>query len=333
MDNPSRIYELLLDYCSTRAVADRLMIGLVWTLCQSGKDTGLCMSPQIATRTISWSGELAGKPLIDLAAGLNSWEPYQTTIAMTAINCCINARVLPDSVALDNTHDNANLAVFDYFLPRLTGKKVVVVGRYPGMERLQNQIDLKVIEMRPGNGDYPAAACDYFLPEADWVFITASSIANKTFPRLAELAANATTVLMGPSTPWLPQMHEFGVDYLAGVEIMDADLLYRTVAEGGGKRIFKHCLRYRIAELTPLASMRWLKSQIIECAAEKSGMTQQMENWYENGNRQRFPGYAQLERETARLSRLDSSFKALWDCHGNAAKNENHFQHELPGTV
>lgn len=333
MDNPKRIYELLLDYCSADAVADRLMIGLVWTLCQSGNQLGLCMSPQIATRTLSWSGDLTGKTLLNLAAGINSWEPYQATVAMAAINCCINARTLPDSIALDNTDENANLAVFDYFLPKLSGKNVVVVGRYPGLGRFQNQLDLKVIEIQPDNNDYPAAACEYLIPEADWVFITASSIANKTFPRLAELATHAKTVLMGPSTPWLPQLHEFGIDYLAGVEVTDTDLLIRTVMEGGGRRIFNHGLHYRIAHLTPETSMRWLKAQIAECAAKKSYMTQQMDNWYENGSRQRFPGYAKLEQETARLSRLDSSFKALWDSHSNTARLEESVQHELTGRI
>jgi hypothetical protein len=81
------------------------------------------------------------------------------------------------------------------------------------------------------------------------VFLTATSLINKTFPRLAELAQHATTVLMGPTTPWLPQLAEFGIDYLAGVEVIDAEKLQQTIAEGGGVRIFETGVRYRVVEL------------------------------------------------------------------------------------
>ena len=265
MENPNRIYELLLDRCVTAEVAEQVLIGLVWTLCRSGDHAGLCMSPQVPTRTLDWPSGLTGKPLADIAAWTVSWEPYQTAIAMAAINCCLNAKPLPHSVTLDNTGDNANLAVFDYFLPQLVNKKVVVIGRYPGLEQYQDRLDLKVLEFNPGPGDYPAAACEYLIPRADWVFITASSIPNKTFPRLAELAANATSVLMGPTAPWLPELGEFGINYLAGVEITDPSLLYRTIAEGGGKRIFSNGLRYRVAGLSPENNMQPRKNLLKQC--------------------------------------------------------------------
>ena len=92
------------------------------------------------------------------------------------------------------------------------------------------------------------------VPAADWVFLTASSLANKTFPRLAELARGATTVLMGPGTPWLAELAAFGIDYLAGVQVTDPGQLRRTVAEGGGTRLFEAGVQYRLASLTDVSS-------------------------------------------------------------------------------
>lgn len=314
MTDPKRIYELLLDYCSSAAAVDNLMIGLVWTLCESSnKSTGLAMSPGYATRTLAWSGSLTGKPITELAAWILEWDPYQATVAMAAINSCINNRPLPDSVALENSVDHPNLTVFDYFLPQIQDKNVVVIGHYPGIERYQNQMRLSVLEKQPSAGDLPDSACEFLLPKADWVFLTASSIPNKTFPRLAELAGNAKTVLMGPSVPWLPQLHEFGIDYLAGVEVTDAGALYHTAAQGGGVRIFNQGLRYRIADLAPSTCMNWLKRQIADCVDEKSRLTNEMEHWYATGNTSRFPKYQLLEQLNTRLSRLDSSYKPLWD--------------------
>lgn len=317
MAEPKRIYELLLDYCSSDAVVDDLMIGLVWTLCRNSHNgLGLAMSPGLTTRTLSWPGSLKGKPLVDLAAWIIEWDPYQATVAMAAINSCLNSRPLPESVPVEQNGDHANLAVFDFFLPELQGKNVAVIGHYPGIERYREQMQLSVLEKQPGPGDLPDAACEFILPNADWVFLTASSIPNKTFPRLAELSGSAKTVLMGPTVPWLPQLHEFGIDYLAGIEITDAAALYRTAAEGGGVRIFSHGLRYRIAELTPSASMAWLKQQIADCTEEKNRLSSEMERWYAGGNTGRFPKVALLEQVQQRLSHLDGSYKPLWDRFG-----------------
>jgi uncharacterized protein (DUF4213/DUF364 family) len=320
MSDPKRIYELLLDSCDSTAQVDDLMIGLVWTLCRnSDKGVGLAMSPALPTRTLSWPGSLKGKPVIDLAAWILQWDPYQATVAMAAINSCLNSRPLPESAPVEQNGDQANLAVFDHFLPQLLGKNVAVIGHYPGIERYQHLMQLCVIEKQPSGDDLPDAAAEFLLPNADWVFLTASSIPNKTFPRLAELAGNAKTVLMGPTVPWLPQLHEFGIDYLTGIEITNAEDLYPTAAQGGGVRIFSHGLRYRIAELTPSTSMTWLKLQIADCAEEKNRLSQEMERWYADGNNKRYPNYNLLEKTNKRLSHLDSSYKPLWDKYGEAS--------------
>jgi hypothetical protein len=159
----------------------------------------------------------------------------------------------------------------------------------------------------------PDTAAEYLLPEAEWVFITASSIPNKTFPRLAELSRDATTVLMGPTTPWLPELKHFGIDYLAGVEVADPDALRQTIAEGGGVRVFDEGVRYRIAPLTLAATQEWTRQHIARTVQEKEVLKLQMEQWYESGQRGRFPDYERLEMVNIRLSRLDTCFKRLWD--------------------
>jgi hypothetical protein len=312
MENPARIYELLLDYAGSDAEVTELNIGLVWTVCQA-QQIGLAMSPGIANRTLSWPGTLAGKTVAELAGWITDWEPYKATVAMAAINCSLNRYELPSGITLLPNHSNANLAVFDHFLPQLQNKKVVVIGRYPGIERYADQLNLSIIERQPIEGDYPDPSCEFLLPDADWVFLTASSITNKTFPRLAELAQHATTVLMGPTVPWLPELHEFAIDYLAGVEVTDPVKLHQTAAEGGGVRIFDDAVRYRIVDLTPGNSMMWLKNQIAQDYTDKHRLNLAMEQWYSTGKQGRCPEFNQLNQITTKLSRMDSSYKRLWD--------------------
>ncbi|HEY8036403.1 MAG TPA: DUF364 domain-containing protein [Methylobacter sp.] len=312
---------MLLDYAGSHTQVTELNIGLVWTVCKA-QHTGLAMSPGIPTRTLSWPGTLAGKTLAELAGWITDWEPYKATVAMAAINCSLNRYELPSGITLLPTTKRANLAVFDHFLPQLQGKKVVVIGRYPGIEAYTEQCNLSIIERQPSPDDYPDPACEFLLPDADWVFLTASSITNKTFPRLAELAQHATTVLMGPTVPWLPELHEFAIDYLAGVEVIDPVKLYQTAAEGGGVRIFDEAVRYRVVDLTPGNSMTWLKNQIAQDYTDRQQLNQAMEQWYGAGKKGRFPEFNRLNQLTTKLSRMDSSYKRLWDIHSSALSNQ-----------
>jgi len=316
MNNPFELYDLLQDYAASSAQIQSVVIGLVWTYCEADA-IGLAMSPGLATRTLPWAGSLRGRKLNELASWVREFDPYQATLGMAAINAGINRLgLLPEATRLQPSADgNGNLTVFEHFLPLIRGKKSVVIGRYPGLERFaaMNQLDLTVLERQPGEADLPDSACEYVLPQAEWVFITATSIPNKTFPRLAALARNATSVLMGPTTPWIPDLYHFGIDYLAGVEVADAEALRCTVSEGGGVRLFDTAVRYRVAPLTVETGKQWARHMIAQTAAERESLKQAMEDWYAQGEVRRFPRYADLDAAGLRLSRLDTCFKRMWD--------------------
>lgn len=314
MAKPWEIYDLLQDYACGPETVREVVIGLVWTYCEAD-GIGLAMSPGQAIRTLPWPGSLRGKSVAELAGWVRAFEPYQATVGMAAVNAAINRRhEMPESIALE-PGQNANLAVFEHFLPMIAGRKTVVIGRYPGLAEFveAHGLDLTVLERQPGPGDVSDAACEYLLPEAEWVFLTASSIPNKTFPRLAELSRQAVTVLMGPTAPWLPELYHFGIDYLAGVEIENADRLKATLSEGGGVRIFATGVRYRVAPLGREQVMDWTKGLIAGTAAEKEALTRAMADWYERVEPRRFPRYSELESVNRRLSRMDTCFKRLWD--------------------
>ncbi|MEB3218561.1 MAG: DUF364 domain-containing protein [Nostocales cyanobacterium 94392] len=249
MINSREIYDLMLDYGATNTQVKEIIIGLTWTLC-TAEGTGLCMSPGTATRTLPWSGTLVNKSISELTPWLLSWDNYQATIAMAAINSVINSSSsLPDSGTVLSPDGSANLAVFEHFLPQIRNKDVCVIGRYPGLNKYSSQMQIKVIELQPGAEDFPAPASEFLLPEAEWVFLTATSIVNKTFPRLVELAKNSKLVLMGPTVPWLSDLKDLGIDYLAGVKVTNLPNLRQTVAEGGGVRIFENGIQYCVVEL------------------------------------------------------------------------------------
>lgn len=205
------------------------------------------MSPGQACRTLPWAGTLRGRSIKELATWIQHSDPFESTVGMAAINSVINA----DSELLARAKPiagqwPANLAVFEHFLPQLHNQRIAVIGRYPGMDQYLSGLDITVLELNAGPNDLPANAAETVLPEAQWVFLTASSIPNKTFPRLAELAQDASIVLMGPTIPWLAEFFEYGIDYLAGVIVQDESQLRQTIAEGGGTRIFEGGVCYAV---------------------------------------------------------------------------------------
>ncbi|MEW5756134.1 MAG: DUF364 domain-containing protein [Pseudomonadota bacterium] len=246
MHNPWEIYDLLIGAADKEQGIEELVIGLTWTLCRAD-GIGLAMSPGIATRTLPWSGKVRGMSLHQAGEWLKSWDTYQATVGVAALNASIN---FENGLVRHATRlGSGNLAVFEHFAPILKGQRVIVVGRYPGIEQLDLHCELTVLELIPGHNDLPAQACEYLMPHADWVFLSTTTLVNKTFPRLAELGSNAKVVLMGPTVPWLAELASFGIDYLAGVTIDDQDELLAVVKEGGGVRIFDEAARYAVLDL------------------------------------------------------------------------------------
>jgi hypothetical protein len=308
---PWGVYDLLLDSAASKAAVSEVIIGLTWTLCHA-EGIGLAMSPAQSTRTLPWSGTLRGRDINDITAWVREWNPWQAAVGMAAVNAVINTASELPMHALPTGNGPANLAVFEHFHARLIGKRVVVVGRYPGLDTILQDVDLTVLERDAGQNDLPDPAAEYLLPEAEWVFLTASTLTNKTFPRLAQLAAGSNLVLMGPTTPWLAELAEFGVDYLAGVRVVDSSRLRDTIAEGGGTRIFDTGVQYCIADLGQ-GEMHWIKNAISDIVARREQLKTEMETWYQRQSNKRFPRQTELLTLDNELSSLDSRFKRLWD--------------------
>lgn len=310
MNKAKDIYTLLLDNARSNVKVEEVILGPLWTYCRA-KRLGIALSHALPSNQQDRVQGFNGWTLSDLAEWINVNDPVKATIGMAAINCVLNSRELPFGTTLEPENIPPDAQVLEYFLSKLKGKKVVMVGNYQGLERYTETIDLTILPCDPTQTDRFDAHTEFDLSKADWVFITPISIINKSFARLIELSCHTTTVLMGTTVPWFPEIYEFGIDYLVGVEVVDSDTLRSLISNGGNDSIFNHGVKYRVVHLDPKTCMKWLKQQIAQNISEKEHLSNAMDHWYASGKSEPFPHSCSLEEMNARLKRMDLSYKRI----------------------
>lgn len=241
MNRHEELYDLLLDYAKLETEVEQLLVGWNWTLCRAGS-VGMA-----GTRPQNEPGEglpLKGRSLAELALWLRKWDHHQASIGLAAVNCAINREA--DMVYREGGLFKGRQALqagFDWFRPLLKGKRVVVAGKGAGYFKEGSVASLELPAAIPPHAPH-------LLRKAEWVFLPAETVADKTLPRLLELAEEATVVLYGAETPWLDEWREFGVDYLIGSQIDDGDLLTTLIAEGNGAQSLSEALSWRVIDLS-----------------------------------------------------------------------------------
>ena len=114
-----------------------------------------------------------------------------------------------------------------------------------------------MIEAKPRPGELPTIAIDTVLPGCAAAVVSASSLVNRTLPRILRLAQGARVALIGPATPLTSRLHAYGIEIIGGFRVTDPDALASVVANGGLPRDFdrfgtfvhiRHGTSHRVAE-------------------------------------------------------------------------------------
>jgi uncharacterized protein (DUF4213/DUF364 family) len=153
----------------------------------------------------------------------------------------------------------ADVNALDVIAEEGKNKKVTFVGKFPHIEEIRsNAKELWILELDsslldPNNGVLPTTAAEYVIPESDIVAITGSALINKSMEHLLELCrtGDAYTVILGPSTPMCDVLFDYGVDMLAGVEVVNSDSLIKKISQSGGMlnpKMFKDEIVFRVME-------------------------------------------------------------------------------------
>ncbi|WP_455717368.1 Rossmann-like domain-containing protein [Anaerosporobacter sp.] len=230
------LYDDLINGIPEDIMVEEAVNGCYFSMVKSTLGVGLGSSMLPLNRLPTLTKPIIGMSLKRVASCVKSWNFLEAAMGLAAINSYYNA--IP--VAKGNGVEIRESIMFDDrvndpfvgYQKKIEGKNVAVVGHFPLLEDLFEPIcQLSIIERDPIVNDYPDAASEYILPLMDYVFITGSSLVNKTLPRLLQLSNSAYVIVVGPSTTLAPKLFDYGVNELAGFVVTDQDRCKR-VCEG-----------------------------------------------------------------------------------------------------
>ncbi len=165
---------------------------------------------------------LSGRELADFVRSRNT---LASSIGMAAINA-----LLPQPEPYQFRTINAEIFIAEHG----QGKNVAIVGRFPFLSRLRNEVNhLYIIEMDPQPGEYGPEEAQEILQHADVIAITAMTLINKTFDDIIRYCpANAITIMLGPSTPLSPVLYDYGLDLLSGAIVDKVGIVLNSISQG-----------------------------------------------------------------------------------------------------
>lgn len=222
------------------------------------RGVGMAMTSREPGGDATRCGEVRGMRAREVACYVKSWNAAEAALGLATINSVLNAPdllltepALPSSPDARPTHfglpcdvrrpltepglpssTKSTENVFELMKYEVRGKRVAVVGHFRGLDELAATCALTILERFPQKGDLPDAACEYVLHEQDYVFITGTTLINKTLPRLLQLSRGATVAVVGPSTPMTPVLFDHGVQILAGTTVLDEARVWGLVKGG-----------------------------------------------------------------------------------------------------
>ena len=240
--NPWRIYDQLIEGVPTGIAVHDYCMGSHWSYVRAESGMGISYTVSGGARS-SFSDDPRALQLHELAALVKSWNFGEASLGIAALNAWYSQRDRVEAMGahIDEEHEGKSNTSNPFWAmkERYAGKKVTIIGHFPHIEDIMRVARVTILERNCASPlDTPDPACEYLLPEQDFVFMTGITLTNKTAPRLLELARQATVGMVGPSAIPAPVLFDAGVNVMAGSVVIDAEPAMFAV-KGGSKQLWR----------------------------------------------------------------------------------------------
>jgi hypothetical protein len=223
-----KILDDLIESLAEDAPAREVRVGRFWTAVWS-RECGLASTTgpgghTHGARFVEDAGSLAGRSALELARLAHSGSSLEAGIGLAAINSLLE---VDEACCVE-------LNAGDLLIERGRDKRVALIGHFPFVPALREAAaHLSVLELRPQAGDAGAEEAAVIVPRADVVAITGSAFINHSLEGLLDLCrADASIVVLGPTTPLSPVLFDYGADVISGTRVIDPELALRSASEG-----------------------------------------------------------------------------------------------------
>ncbi len=181
--------------------------------------------------------ELTRGTAMGLANGALSQDLLDASLGLAAINSLIEVdhdRCVPGNAS-------------EILMERGKDKNVAIVGHFPFTEDLRRVArNLWVMERHQRPGDYPEKDGEVYLPRADVIALSSTTLINHTLEGLLSLCnPGSLKMLVGPTTPLTPVLFDHGLDMISGSVVTDEAGALKSIREGANFRQLKRtgCVR------------------------------------------------------------------------------------------
>ncbi len=210
-----------------------IQVGMSRTVVVAETTAGICCglaatfsNPECNHRvhpSVANAGRLLEMSSEDLAGLVESSSLTEATIGLAVINA-----LLPGGLG-----HTRQVNGHDYLFKHGKGRNMAMIGHFPFVDMLRPVArNLWTLELNPKPGDIPADQAPEYLPRADIVAITATTIINKTFDELITFCRpDAMVVMLGPSTPLSPILFQLGVTVISGTRVLDVQGTVTGIAQ------------------------------------------------------------------------------------------------------
>jgi len=238
-----RLYEHLESPAKDRRIADlRIGLGYAGVRLDDGT-TGIAAVlfdalPHGCT-VMPAAGSFAGSSTSNILKYLvDGKNPLEIALGLA----CANALIKPPG---DSGEDKEATTYLDL----KSGERVAMIGLFaPLVEKIRTTgAILTIIEKNPQRLDLLSPEDKQkALKDCDVAIITATTLLNNTFEEtIGLLGAPRSAILLGPSTPLVPEIfHDTPVTHLGGVTVRDSAKVLQIISEGGGTPALRPSLRF-----------------------------------------------------------------------------------------
>ena len=233
------IFDTLCTLVPKDAVIEDIAVGIFWTFVRTQYGCAISASahrwyPDPPGAIIPGAGTLCGTPVLDLAPLYQSESLTARSLANAAVSASFDATQMTGSVFPGKAQ-----TLLESLCAGQT-RHIALIGHFHFADELRamgHKLDIYELDGRCEPGDIPSSRIPQYLPDADIVIMTSSTlITHATEQILSACSQNAFKMIVGPTVPIHPVLWDFGFDAICGSVITDPNQVSATAREGGNHK-------------------------------------------------------------------------------------------------